>query len=426
MKPYRRDPKLPPYVKERRDRGLYAVLEVPKDLRKAMRRDRFIKSLATEDRKLAAPRAMAWVTEWRKLIAAARHEPPPEDDAAYWRKALRMAKTPKEREMLEWQIDDKAWEIGDHTDPKAADFYFRATGRITPFAEHLDDWLKTSSFARKTVAIYRTDVLRFTQVFPTTQDVTKQGVRQWVMALMQEDGLKAGTVRRIMASVRGYWRYLQSLEVVSDDADPLAKLEVARHSKRQPAHKRKPYEPKQVRLLLAAAQADGPLWAAIAVGMYSGARLEEICSLKVADVSLRDGSFKVLASKTSAGVRTVPVHSALKPILAKLMRESKDGHVIGGLNANKYGYRGPQIGKRFSAMKTAMGYGADLNFHSLRRTVAHQLEEAGIPEGVCMDILGHDKTDHMSYGRYSGTVSLAVKREAIERLSYGNTVTVRR
>ena len=101
MKPYRRDPKLPPYVKERRDRGLYAVLEVPKDLRKAMRRDRFIKSLATEDRKLAAPRAMAWVTEWRKLIAAARHEPPPEDDAAYWRKALRMAKTPKEREMLE-------------------------------------------------------------------------------------------------------------------------------------------------------------------------------------------------------------------------------------------------------------------------------------------------------------------------------------
>jgi hypothetical protein len=45
-------------------------------------------------------------------------------------------------------------------------------------------------------------------------------------------------------------------------------------------------------------------------------------------------------------------------------------------------------------------------------------EEAGIPEGVCMDILGHDKNDHMSYGRYSGTVSLKVKTAAIEKLPY--------
>ena len=29
------------------------------------------------------------------------------------------------------------------------------------------------------------------------------------------------------------------------------------------------------------------------------------------------------------------------------------------------------------------------------------------------DLTWHEKTDHMSYSRYSGTVSLAVKRKAI-------------
>jgi hypothetical protein len=35
-----------------------------------------------------------------------------------------------------------------------------------------------------------------------------------------------------------------------------------------------------------------------------------------------------------------------------------------------------------------------------------------------MGILGHDKTAHMSYGGYSGTVSLKVKTAAIEKLAY--------
>jgi hypothetical protein len=39
------------------------------------------------------------------------------------------------------------------------------------------------------------------------------------------------------------------------------------------------------------------------------------------------------------------------------------------------------------------------------------------PEGVAADILGHDKPT-MTYGLYSSGASLAVKREAIEKLQY--------
>ena len=56
-------------------------------------------------------------------------------------------------------------------------------------------------------------------------------------------------------------------------------------------------------------------------------------------------------------------------------------------------------------------------FHSLRKTVVTILENAGVPENVVVDIVGHEKTT-MTYGLYSGGVLLAVKREVLTKLAY--------
>ncbi len=56
-------------------------------------------------------------------------------------------------------------------------------------------------------------------------------------------------------------------------------------------------------------------------------------------------------------------------------------------------------------------------FHSIRKTVVTILENAGAPENVVADIVGHEKTT-MTYGPYSGGVSLAVKRDALAKLAY--------
>ncbi len=56
-------------------------------------------------------------------------------------------------------------------------------------------------------------------------------------------------------------------------------------------------------------------------------------------------------------------------------------------------------------------------FHSLRKTVVTILENAGVPENVVADIVGHEKPT-MTYGLYSGGVSLTVKREALAKLAY--------
>jgi integrase len=122
-------------------------------------------------------------------------------------------------------------------------------------------------------------------------------------------------------------------------------------------------------------------------------------------------------AKTPAGWRQVPVHSKLNATIERLLERSEDGYLLSGLSPNKYGGRSNAVGKRFGRLKTSMKFGSAHVFHSIRRTVATLLENAGIPENVAADIIGHDKPT-MTYGLYSGGATLATKRDAIEKLAY--------
>ena len=235
---------------------------------------------------------------------------------------------------------------------------------------------------------------------------------------MNDDGLAPASMNRILSSLRGYWRYLQSIEVAGEDHEPFSKLEVARQNKRtEPRSARQPFKPTEVVKLLEAAikRGDDQLADLIRLGMWTGCRIEELCALKVEQV--KEDHFSVGDAKTKAGWRDVPIHRELAQTMARLIEDSKDGYVLSGLTMNKYGDRSNAIGKRFGRLKMELNFGAQLVFHSIRKTVVTIFENAGVSENVVADIVGHEKTT-MTYGLYSGGLSLAVKREALEKLAY--------
>jgi integrase len=92
-----------------------------------------------------------------------------------------------------------------------------------------------------------------------------------------------------------------------------------------------------------------------------------------------------------------------------------DPYIIGGQRSDQYNIRSGAFGKRFGYLRGVQGHGQELVFHSLRRTVATLLENAGAPEGIAADILGHEKKT-LSYGLYSSGSSMQRKIEAIEKL----------
>ena len=238
--------------------------------------------------------------------------------------------------------------------------------------------------------------------------------------ISDSDGSISPTARNQCSRSRPFGLPSVSLQEAPEDSDPFDKLVLASEGKNGNQDKRKDFTTAEVLTLLdeARKRKDVELTDVIEMGMWSGARIEEICALKVEKVNLKDHSMGIADAKTPAGWRTVPIHSELMSTIKRLIGSRKAGYVLSGLTPNKYGDRSNAVGKRFGHLKTALGFGEQHVFHSIRKTVATLLENAGVPENVAADIIGHEKPT-MTYGLYSGGASLKVKREAIERLSYG-------
>jgi len=413
------------YIQKRRKKW-YAVLEIPRAVRpKFGGKPRFVKSLETDSESVAERRAPFVIAAWKKEIAEARGEPA-DDDAAYWRRVLRRAKDDKERARIIEQIDAAAVALGVETvdspgddpmsSPEARQFYGEAMGWNVRTCEHLDEWQDQLRLDLKTKAIYKTDVQRFSERFKMLSDVTRPEVRRWVTVLLNEGEQSVASVRRIIAACKNYWRYLEGMHVVSEEIEPFMKLEIAHRAGEQKRTSYLPFTPSQVVEVLHATE-DEELQDAISVAMWTGARIEEICSLKVEQVHLGKHYFSIEDAKTEAGWREVPIHPRLQPVLKRLVGKRTDGFVFAGMKTNKYGDRSYALGQRFSRLKGKLGYGPRHVFHSIRKTVSTQFEDLQIPEGVAADIIGHDKPT-LTYGLYSGGSSMATKREAILKLKY--------
>jgi integrase len=257
------------------------------------------------------------------------------------------------------------------------------------------------TLAPKTIAMMRSDVERFVVQFNYSEDINHRAVRRYLAGL----GVTVQTQRRILSGIKNYWNFLQD-KFELDDADPFINA-IPRSKTRASGKVRKDWQPEDLVRVYRAAK-DTDLKLLIRIAAHTGARREELCSPTTV---FNQETITVVDAKTSTGIRTVPVHDDIKPLINDWVVARKN------LKTNKFGDMSDAIGKRFGRLKTELGYDKSLVFHSIRATVATLLENAGVPEGVSADIVGHEKPN-MTYGLYSGGASLEVKRQAINLLKY--------
>jgi len=158
--------------------------------------------------------------------------------------------------------------------------------------------------------------------------------------------------------------------------------------------------------------------------MYTGMRIDEICSLRAEDVVDEHGipCLQITSGKTHAAVRLVPVHSALKPLIDALKEEAnkkgRDGYLLSGLVPGGPGAkRSWNIQKAFGRRKAALGFPKEQVFHSLRGTFITKLKRAGAPVMLVKEIVGHHVND-LTFGQYSDEHLTETKRDAIELVRY--------
>jgi integrase len=408
---------MPRYIQKRR-RGWYAVLDIPLALRPHFGgRGRFVVTLRTRDASAALRRSVAVIAGWQADLARAKGAGAEEGDSGYFRRLLREARSDDARAAILERIGDAADAVGylhaevgrpPSSAPEAQAFVAQATGAFVGTLEHLEEWLDTLHGAPRTKDQRRTGARRVASAFPLLRDISKPEVRKWAAVQV----LAPKSIVIILGGMRIYWRWLQAAGIVAEGANPFEGVDIVRRPAEDNA--RRAFTAIEIVKLRGACR-DPLLHDLITLAMWTGARIEELCSLRVEHVGPE--SFRIMASKTQAGVREVPIHAKLAPTLGRLTAASSDGYVLPGLAFNRYQGRANALGKRFSALKTAQGFGPVHTFHSIRRTVVTLLENAGAAENVVASIVGHD-IQTITYGLYSGGATLAVKAAALALLDY--------
>ena len=401
----------------------YANLTIPFEVRHIIGRGvRYFQSTQSSTEAEAQRRANALVTGWETEIAKARGQLPNAKDT-FWESLRRDYITAGDQgnEVVMLAIEELAvQEAAKITDPhEASQLYKRTTNQEgTLLAPLVVDWKASWRLSQKTIDQQSRDVTRMADHFVSLEELQPRAVKAWTDKLIKA-GATAATVERIGNGCHSFWRYLKRSGTIGiEPPDPFdGSFTLARTTAKRVTVNRKAFTADELSKIYqnAMTRGDDSLARVIALGAFTGARIEEICSLNLTNCT--GDMFNIVDSKTEAGIRQVPIHPALVALVDKMINESTDGYLVPSKAAGQYGVRSDPYSKRFGRMKEAMGFSAGHVFHSIRKTVATLLEQAEVKEGIAADILGHEKKS-MTFGLYSDGSSMAQKREAMAKVVY--------
>jgi len=118
-------------------------------------------------------------------------------------------------------------------------------------------------------------------------------------------------------------------------------------------------------------------------------RIGELLHLQKSDVNLRKRFIRITKSKTASGIRIIPIHSRIFPLVAARMNRSGSS-LLSDIDGNLYTYsRYCTVWQRIIELINAQGH----TTHDCRHTVTTLLDNAGANETAKRRILGHSGGD---------------------------------
>ncbi|QCK77785.1 site-specific integrase [Raoultella ornithinolytica] len=178
--------------------------------------------------------------------------------------------------------------------------------------------------------------------------------------------------------------------------------------------------------VFAAMDSDEEMQAVTLIGMYSGMRLNEICSLQVGHIRKIEGvlCFEVTEGKTKSAARIIPVHSRIIDLVESLLQKPHNGFLFyrASIIDRADGKRSTWHTQRFTrAKRQALGEVETERkvFHSLRHEFAQQLDRNQVPEDRIALLIGHERGKTETFKTYSKHAASPVElRHYVEKISF--------
>jgi site-specific recombinase XerD len=269
-----------------------------------------------------------------------------------------------------------------------------------PIQRFLDHCRVAKSLSAHTLRAYRGDLADFSRAVghadPST--VTKESIRDYVRALRDIRRLHASTVRRRVATLKVFFRWLEREELV-----PLSVLHKLDLPIRLPHRLPRALDPQDMRRLLRAAESaaraastgldhDALLTHFVIVALFTtGLRIGELTSVRVDDVYLREAAVDVRGKGNRERRVYLPGRQAFT-ILARFLRSRRAIATASQallVRADGAPLTPQRVRKRLRALAADAGISRRVTPHMLRHTAATQLLEAGVDIRFVQRLLGH-------------------------------------
>lgn len=131
-------------------------------------------------------------------------------------------------------------------------------------------------------------------------------------------------------------------------------------------------------------QSDNKICKAVSVLIYTGLRIEEFLSLKREDIE--NNFIFVNASKTDAGIRTIPIHHKIRNIINEFLEDNGE-YIFCWKNT-----KGKTIYETFRRdfKKMMLELEMDHTIHDTRHTFASMLNQVGANDVIISSLAGHE------------------------------------
>lgn len=201
---------------------------------------------------------------------------------------------------------------------------------------------------------------------------------QRVIDEMRKDCLSYSSAKKVRSLISLMSAYAEKIEAGGKNYASLLSL-----GRNHPVHPHKPFSRQKINRLWNVL--DSPGVDTVLILLYTGMRVGEMLALQKTDVNIRQGYIRITKSKTASGIRTIPIHHQIFPLITNRMKSS-GLYLIADSEGKQYDYsRYCPLWRNVMHSIKADGH----TTHDCRHTVATLLDNAGANETAKRRILGH-------------------------------------
>jgi len=268
-------------------------------------------------------------------------------------------------------------------------FYDEATALTPTLSEVTEDWL-TSTEIKESTRLKRRKAYEGLRDFlggdTPPNKLTDVQVRDYV-DLLKRSKLSPNTIRDKLSALGGLWAYMFERLIIPKGTNPWKGFTIQGGS----TESCRAFTKEEILKMLAATFPQPWHKDVFICLLLTGARPQELCGLTYGNVDLAGKRISISASKTKAGVRSLPVeHPVLLSIFKKYKKKKESGFIFpvtcGGADKSP----AANYSKMFGRVKTAQGLPPVAQLYSARKSFISTALDLNLPAIEIERYVGHE------------------------------------